>query len=98
MKKNIKESIQYYRENPMEWLEDFFPDMEFTPLQKKIFEKYCKEYSGIDSQGKAYKLLCTRGDQSKYCFEYTIAAMLYTSTIGGKGSNEVEINGFKCNI
>lgn len=96
--KKIKESIEYYREHPLEWLEDCFPDIEFTPLQKKIFEKYCKEYTGIDSQGKAYKLLTTRAGQSKYCFEYTLATMLNSSTIGGKGSHEVEINGYKCNI
>lgn len=94
--KKLAKTIEYYRANPIEWLEDFFPDISFTETQKNILLNLCEKYRKIDNIDKAYESLRSR--QTTTGLQYTLATMLYTSTTGGKGSGEVEVNGFKCNI
>lgn len=42
MNKHLKD-IEYYRNNPIEWLEDMFPDIEFFDYQKKYSKNIVKK-------------------------------------------------------
>lgn len=97
MNKHLKD-IEYYRNNPIEWLEDMFPNIKFFDYQKKIFEKYCKEIKKVKSDKDAQFYMASARGNPKYGLEKTLAVMLNSSTPDGKGSKEVEINGCKCNI